>query len=208
MKLTLMNWSGSCTCWTRSDGLIMSRIAALRSWKSASCLRLTYFVAREPEGGRLLLDRGLDVLLASVDRVHLRQDLGLLLLEGRERHRLLVELLDERVEVLLGPRRGARVVGELVLVLVALGVEGGLGELVLLVGQVDLRVEVLRACLRACASDSLCAATSAARPGAARRSAWSAPRRAPSGAPRARSRASASRRACRNMRWKVFQSRS
>ena len=43
MKLTSMKWSGSCTCWTRSDGLIMSRIAELRSLKSASCFRLAYF---------------------------------------------------------------------------------------------------------------------------------------------------------------------
>ncbi len=42
MKLTLMYWSGSCTCCTRSVGLIMSRIAAFRSWKRVSCFRPTY----------------------------------------------------------------------------------------------------------------------------------------------------------------------
>ncbi len=43
MKLTLMKWSGSWTCCTRSDGLIMSRIGELRSWKSVSCLRVPNF---------------------------------------------------------------------------------------------------------------------------------------------------------------------
>ncbi len=44
MKLTSLKCSGSWTCWTRSDGLIMSRIGELRAWKRASCFRLTYFV--------------------------------------------------------------------------------------------------------------------------------------------------------------------
>ena len=44
MKLTLMNWSGSCTWLMRSDGLIMSRIGELRSWKSVSCFMPAYFV--------------------------------------------------------------------------------------------------------------------------------------------------------------------
>ena len=69
---------------------------------------------------------------------------GLLLLELRQVHRPLVELLDDRVERLLDRRRRLRRVRERVLVLVALRVEGGLGELVLLVGEVDLRVEVLQ----------------------------------------------------------------
>ncbi len=43
MKLTLMKWSGSWTCWMRSDGLTMSRIGELRRLKSASCFRLVNF---------------------------------------------------------------------------------------------------------------------------------------------------------------------
>ncbi len=43
MKLTLMKWSGSWTCCTRRDGLIMSRIGELRRLKSVSCLRPAYF---------------------------------------------------------------------------------------------------------------------------------------------------------------------
>jgi len=62
----------------------------------------------------------------------------------RQSDGLLVVLLGESVEALLRPRRRTAVVRELVLVAVALGLEGRFRELVLLVSEVDLRVEVLQ----------------------------------------------------------------
>jgi hypothetical protein len=96
---------------------------------------------RQAEIRRAPLDRGLEVLLARVDRVDLSLRLGLLPLQLGEPQRPVVELLRQPVERALDAGRGLRLVREGVLVQVALGVEGRLGELVLLVGRVDLRLE-------------------------------------------------------------------
>ena len=142
MKLTLMKWSGSWTCWMRSDGIDHVEDRRVAQVEQRVLLQARELLACQAELGRPLLDRRLDVLPARVDQVDLGLRRGLLLLELREAHRPLVEVLPEAVELLLRRRRGLRLVGQRVLVLVERRVEGRLRELVGLVRGVDLGVEL------------------------------------------------------------------
>ncbi len=90
-----------------------------------------------------LLDRGPGLDLARLDLLDLRLRGGLLALQGRQAEIGRVELRAEAVEVPPRRRGRLRLVGQGVLVLVEGRVEGGLRELGLLVGEVDLRRELL-----------------------------------------------------------------
>src|SRR5262249_54468361 len=93
--------------------------------------------------GGELVDRDLGLVAADGDALDLGLRLVLVALELRELQVRRIELLLELHDLAARGRRLPGPVGEVVLVLVARSVEGGLQELRVLVGPVDLRIELL-----------------------------------------------------------------